>query len=280
MPQFDTPGPITVTVEPGCGHVTIVATDRADTMVEIRATNPDDESDRDAAGRTTVDFAGDELTVRGPKLNPFGWSNKTRSIDVAIEVPSGSHVQGRSGMGDLTATGRLGVLRYRTGLGHVCFDEAGTLSASTATGNVLGGRVTGEATVTTASGRVHLGELASGVLNNSNGTTVVGSAGGPLKIRCANGDITVEEASGDVDAKTANGSVRVLEAVRGSLTLQTAMGEIDVGIHDGSVAWLDVKTKFGLVRNEMTAAGAPAGGPDRVEVHANTAFGDVTVRRA
>jgi hypothetical protein len=58
------------------------------------------------------------------------------------------------------------------------------------------------------------------------------------------------------------------------------MGEIEVGVREGSAAWLDVKTKFGRVRNEMTTSDAPAEHADKVEVHANTAFGDVIVRRA
>jgi Toastrack DUF4097 len=281
MSKFETPQPITASIEPGNGYVTIIAGDRVDTVVDIRPTNPENESDTDAAERTTVDFAGNTLTIRGPKLNPFSWSNKTRSIDVTIEVPTGSHIHGKSRMGDLTTTGRLGDVSYKTGLGHVQFDEAATVSVTTATGNVLGNRITGNATITTASGRLHVGELADrGVLNNSNGITVVGAARGPVKVRSANGDITVEEAANDVEAKTANGAVRVFDVVRGSLTLETAMGEIEVGVHEGSAAWLDVKTKFGLVRNEMSASGAPADRADKVEIHANTAFGDVTVRRA
>lgn len=281
MPKFDTPAPITANIEPGIGYVTIVATDRNDTVVEIRPTNPANESDVDAAQRTTVDFAGGTLTVKGPKINPLSWSSKTRSIDVIVELPIGSHVHGSSGMGDLTATGRLGDVSYKTGLGHVQLDEAAALSVTSASGNVLGNRITGRATITTASGRLHLGELADGgVLKNSNGTTVIGAAHGAIKVRSANGDITVEEARDDVEAKTANGAVRVLDANRGALTLETAMGEIEVGIHEGSAAWLDIKTKFGRVRNEMTASGTPAEDADKIEVHATTAFGDVIVRRA
>jgi hypothetical protein len=281
MPTFATPAPITANIEPGIGYVTIVASDRSDTVVEIRPTNPDKEADVDAAARTTVDFTGSTLTVKGPKFNPLNWSNKTRSIDVIVELPSGSHVHGSSGMGDLTATGRLGDVSYKTGLGHVQLDEAAALSVTSASGNVLGGRITGRATITTASGRLHLGELADGgVLKNSNGTTLIGTARGAIKVRSANGDITVEEASDDVEAKTANGAVRVLDANRGALTLETAMGEIEVGIHEGSAAWLDVKTRFGRVRNEMTASGAPAEDADKIEVHASTAFGDIIVRRA
>ncbi len=281
MPKFATPEPITANIEPVIGSVTIVAGDRADTVVEIRPSDPDSESDVDAAERTTVDFAGDTLTIRGPKTNPLRWSTKTRSIDVTIDLPAGSHIHGKNGMGDLTASGRLGDIRYKTGLGHTRFDEAAAVSITSASGNVVGNRVAGRAAITTASGRVHVGELAQGgALSNSNGITVIGAARGPVKLRSANGDITVEEAGDNIEAKTANGAIRVLDAVHGSLTLETAMGEIEVGIHAGSAAWLDLKTKFGRVRNEMTASEGPGEGADKVEIHANTAFGDITVRRA
>jgi DUF4097 and DUF4098 domain-containing protein YvlB len=234
----------------------------------------------DAAERTTVDFAGGTLTIKGPRTNPLSWSNKTRSIDVTVELPVGSHVHGSSRMGDLTATGRLGDVSYKTGLGHVQIDEVAALSVTSATGNVLGNRIGGKATITTA-GRLHVGELVDGgVLKNSNGATVVGIARGPVRVRSANGDITIEETADDVEAKTSMGAVRVLDAEGGSLTLETAMGEIEVGIREGSAAWLDVKTKFGRVRNEMTASGAPPDNADKVEIHASTSFGDVIVRRA
>lgn len=283
MPKFDTPTPITANIEPGVGSVTVVATDRVDTVVEVRPTDPDNESDVDAAARTTVDFAADTLTVRGPKLNPLVGARpkRTRSVDVTVELPAGSHLHGASGMGDLTATGRLGEVSYKTALGHIQFDEAATVSLTAASGSVLGNRATGKATVTTASGRLRLGELADGgQLKNSNGDTVVGATHGPVKIRAANGDITVEEAADDVDAKTANGAVRVLDAVRGSLTLETAIGEVEVGIREGSAAWLDIKTKFGKVRNDLTESATPAEHVDKVEIHASTSFGDITVRRA
>ena len=200
MPKFDTPEPITATVEPGVGSVTVVAGARVDTTVEIRPTNADKQSDIDAAERTTVDFAGNTLTIRGSKINPLiGPNKKTGSIDVIVELPAGSHIHGKSGMGDLTATGRLGDVSYKTGLGDVKFDEAATLSVTSGTGTVLGNRMTGKATITTA-GRLHVGELAAGgVLKNSNGVTVVGAARGPVKVRSANGDITVEEAADDVE---------------------------------------------------------------------------------
>jgi hypothetical protein len=40
MPTFDTPAPISVSVDIGAGNIEIIASDRADTVVEVRPANP------------------------------------------------------------------------------------------------------------------------------------------------------------------------------------------------------------------------------------------------
>jgi DUF4097 and DUF4098 domain-containing protein YvlB len=282
MPSFDTPEPILAELEPVVGNVRIVAGDRADTVVHVAPTDPSEDSDVKAAEQTVVEFSGGTLSVKGPKTRPFDFPfNKSRSIEVTVELPAGSRVQGRTGLGDLHATGRLGDCRYRSATGHIQLDHTGELHLHTATGNVVVEHVAGKADLTTSSGRLHVGVITgTGVVKNSNGHTTIGSAGGSLRVRSANGDITVEHAEDGVDAKTANGAVRVLDAVRGTLTLATAMGGIEIGIRDGSAAWLDVKTHFGRVTNEMDAATAPDAAVDKVEAHANTSFGDITIRRS
>jgi DUF4097 and DUF4098 domain-containing protein YvlB len=280
MPSYDTPEPILVNVEPEVGNVRIIASERTDTVVDVQPTDPSDASDVKAAKQTVVDFSGGTLSVKGPKLRPLSLSKQTRSIDVTIEVPEGSRVQGNTGLGDLYTTGRLGECRYKSGLGHLQLDQVGELHLRTATGNVVVERVDGNADIT-SSGQVHVGAVTgTGMVKNSNGATTIGSAGHPLRVRSANGDITVEHAEDEVDAKTANGSVRVLDAVRGTVTLETAMGDLEIGIREGSAAWLDVNTKFGRVRNDMTSTGAPAPGTDKLEVRASTSFGDITVHRS
>ncbi|MGQ0842243.1 DUF4097 family beta strand repeat-containing protein [Actinokineospora sp.] len=281
MPSFDTPEPILANIEPVVGNVRIVASDRTDTVVDVRPSDETDASDVQAAEQTRVEFSGGTLSVKGPKSRPLDFSNKTRSIEVTIELPAGSRVQGSTGLGDLHGTGRLGECRYKSGTGHLQLDHAGELHLHTATGNVVVEQVAGNAEVSTSSGRVHLGAVSgTAVVKNSNGATTIGSAGGSVRVRAANGDITVERADDEVDAKTANGSVRVLDAVRGTLTLETAMGDIEIGIRAGSAAWLDVKTRFGRVHNTMDATAAPAAAPDTVEAHADTAFGDITIHRS
>lgn len=281
MPTFDTPEPISATVEPVVGNVRIIASDRADTVVELRPHDPSKPSDVKATEQTRVEFSGGALSVRAPKIRPFDVSNETRSIEVTIELPAGSRVHGSTGLGDLHGTGRLGECRFKSGTGHIHLDHTGQLDVHTAFGNVVVERVDGNAEITTGSGRVHVVELdGSAVVKNSNGDTTIGTVTGPVQVRAANGHITVEHAADAVDAKTANGSVKVHEVARGSVVLETGMGDIEVGIHEGTAAWLDVKTRFGRVHNTMDATDAPDPASDNVEVRAHTTFGEITVRRS
>jgi DUF4097 and DUF4098 domain-containing protein YvlB len=281
MPTFDTPKPISVTIEPVVGNVRVVASDRVDTVVDVRPSDESDTSDVKAAEQTRVEFTGGALSVKAPKMRPFDFTNKTRSIDVTIELPTGSRVQGNTGLGDLRGTGRLGECRYKSGAGHVQLDHTGALHLHTGVGNIVVERVAGDVEISTGSGSVRVDEIeGAGVVKNSNGDTTIGSVAGSLQVRSANGDITVDQASDAVEAKTANGAVKVHKIVRGAVTLETAMGDIEVGVRAGTAAWLDVKTRFGRVDNTMDAADAPDSATDTVEVRANTSFGDITVRRS
>ncbi|MEU9692429.1 DUF4097 family beta strand repeat-containing protein [Amycolatopsis japonica] len=281
MPSFATPEPILADLEPVVGNVRIVAGDRTDTVVEVAPLDENNESDVDAAKRTVVEFSGGTLTVRAPKMRLLDFSRRTRSIDVTIELPAGSRVQGSTGLGDLTVTGRIGACRYKSGTGHIRLDRAGELKLHTASGNIVVEHADGNADISTSSGRVQVGAIdGTAVVKNSNGPTTVGTVADSIRLRSANGDITVDKAESGVEAKTANGSVRVLDAARGTLTLETSLGDVEIGIREGSAAWLDVNTSFGRVVNDMTASAAPGDATDKVEIHAGTAVGDIIVHRS
>ncbi len=281
MPTFATPEPILVDVDPVVGHVRIIAGDRTDTVVEVAPVDKTDESDVKAAEQTVVEFSGGTLSIRAPKMRLIDFSRKTRSIDVTIELPAGSRLQGRTGLGDLHVTGRLGECRYKSGTGGIRLDHTGGLNVHTAAGNITVEHVEGNADVTTSTGRVHVGEITgTGVIKNSNGPTTIGTAKDALRVRSANGDIVVERAEEGVDAKTANGTVRVLDAARGKLTLESSLGDIEIGIREGTAAWLDVETSFGRVLNDLATTAEPGATTDKVEVHASTSVGDLIVRRS
>ncbi|WP_436495017.1 DUF4097 family beta strand repeat-containing protein [Actinokineospora sp. HUAS TT18] len=281
MPIFATPDPIAVTIELAVGDVQLVASDRTDTLVEVRPTDPADESDVQAAERTRVEYNDGELTVRGPKSRALDFSKKTRSVTVVIELPTGSKVHADLSVADVRGTGVLGECRFKTSVGHFRVDQTGSLRADT-TGHITVERVAGDADIATGTGRVRIGSVdGTAVVKNSNGNTDIGTVGGALRVRSANGDITVERAEAGVEAKTANGAIRVGSVARGSVTLNTSSGDLEIGVAAGTAAWLDLSTGHGRVDNALEDAGQ---GPDKseetVEVRAHTAFGDITVHRS
>jgi Putative adhesin len=282
MPTFETPEPISLTVELGVGEVRIAASDRTDTVVDLRPSDPDKKGDVSAAGQTRVELADGRLVIKGPK----GWRQWTRwgggeSVDIQIELPSGSRVWGNAGVGALRSTGRLGDCRYRTGVGDIRLDEADRVELKTGAGDITLTRVGGTAEVTTGSGAVEIGSIdGTAAIRNGNGDTWIGEVAGDARVNAANGAVTIDLARATVVAKTSNGRVRVGEVQRGAVVAHSAFGTVEVGVRDGVAAWLDLDTKFGSVQNDLDAAEAPEPGEEPVEVHAHTSYGDIKVHRS
>jgi hypothetical protein len=281
MPVFATPDPISVTIDVSCGHLQLVASDRTDTVVEVRPTDESDDSDVQAAQKTRVDYTNGILTVRGPKARVLDFSKKTRSVDVLIELPTGSAVHSDVAVGNVHSTGVLGECQFKTSVGHAQLDRTAQLRLHTL-GHITVDAVDGDADVATGTGQVRLGAVGgAAVIKNSNGNTDIGTVGGDLRVRSANGSITVERAGAGVDAKTSNGGIRIGEVTRGSVTLHTATGDLEVGVAAGTAAWLDLTTGYGRVHNALDDLGqGPEQSERTVEVRAQTSFGDITVRRS
>jgi DUF4097 and DUF4098 domain-containing protein YvlB len=282
MPTFDTPEPISVTVEFGVGDLRIVAGERSDTIVEVRPSDASNKSDVNAAHQTRVEYANGRLLIKAPK----GWKQHTsrggdESIDVQIDLPAGSHVRAEAGAAAFHCSGRLGECHFKTGVGEIRVDEAGASELKAGAGDITVGRASGHAEVTTGTGAVRIDRIdGTAVVKNSNGDTWIGKVGGDLRVNAANGKITVDQAEAGVAAKTANGDVRLGEVVRSAIVAETACGAIDLGVRDGVAAWLDLDTRFGNVHSDLDAAERPHAGEDAVEVRARTSFGDITVRHA
>jgi hypothetical protein len=279
MPSYPTPEPISVTVELGVAELRIVAGDRTDTVVEVRPSDEADESDVQAAAQVRVDYSNGTLQVTGPR-RMFDFSKKTRSVDVSIELPSGSRLSAHLLMGAIHSAGRLGECQIRT-TGNVRLDRTGPLRLHTGAGHVTAEDITGDADVSTGTGKILLGTIAgAAVVKNSNGDTTIGSVTGDVRVRNANGAIDLGRTGGGVDVKTSNGGIRLGEVVRGSIVLGTATGDLDIGIAEGTAAWLEVDTGFGNVRNLLENATRPDEADATVEVRGHTSYGDITIRRS
>jgi DUF4097 and DUF4098 domain-containing protein YvlB len=281
VPTFETPEPISVSLELGIATVRITASDRTDTVVDVLPSDEADESDVEAGRRVRVDYANGVLQVVGPKARAFDFSRRTRSVEVSIALPAGSRISGEVQVGDLTGTGRLGECRFKTSTGNARLERTGSLHVHTAAGSVTADGVAGNADIHTSTGKIRLGEVeGSVVVKNSNGDTAIAAATGDVRVRSANGDISVDRAGAGVDAKTSNGSIRLGEVARGSVELGSSMGDLEIGIAEGTAAWLDVNTGFGKVLNLLDSAERPEASDETVEVRARTSFGTITIRRS
>ena len=279
MPVFDTPEPIAVTARVEAGSIQFTASERTDTVVEVRPRDAKKDQDARTAEQTEVSFAGGALTVRTPKQRYL--LGRTGTVDVTVELPAGSRIDMTGAWAQVLGEGRLGEVRVKTSSGDVRLEATGPLQLTASHGSITVDRVEGMAEITTSSGSMRVG-LVDGpaVLKNSHGTTTVAAAIGELRVSGANGDIDIARAEGSVTATTAHGTLRVAEVARGTVQLETSYGAIEVGVREGTAAWLDVSAGSGQVRNTLTASQSPDQSEETVNIRARTRHGNIDVRRA
>jgi DUF4097 and DUF4098 domain-containing protein YvlB len=280
MPTFETPKPITATIDVPVGDVVIRADNGGHTTVDVRPSDASSEEDVRVAQQTRVECASGQLLVKAPRQRSWLSRSVGGAIDVTIELPAGSELHCAGQSTDFRCEGRFGDCRIKTGLGQVQLEQAGTVNLKTGIGDIGLDHATGHAELNTGSGDVRLRELdTSAVIKNSNGDTWVGAAGGDVRVSAANGSIAVDVARGSVVAKSANGDVRLGAVKRGSVVLETSLGDLEVGIPEGTTAWLDVHAGAGRVHNALDAADAPEPSAETVEVRARTSAGNVMINR-
>ncbi|QFQ95022.1 DUF4097 domain-containing protein [Streptomyces phaeolivaceus] len=278
MPSYDTPEPISVTAHVYAGSIRFSAIDRHDTVVDVRPRDTEKDQDVRTADQTEVSYASGVLTVTTPKANLLG---RGGTVDVTVELPTGSHIDITGAGVRVLGEGRLGEVRVNTSAGDVRLATTGPLQLKASHGQSTVDRVEGPAEITSSTGNVRVG-LVDGpaVLKNSHGTTTVGAVTGELRVNGANGAIDIARAEASVTGTTTNGPLRVAEVARGTVQLETSNGSIEVGIREGTAAWLDVSSNRGQVRNMVAASEAPEQSEDTVKVRARTNWGNIDVLRA
>ncbi|WP_405663843.1 DUF4097 domain-containing protein [Streptomyces sp. NBC_01166] len=131
------------------------------------------------------------------------------------------------------------------------------IEAKTAAADIRGVGRLGDVTFEGAQGTVKLDETDSARLTLLAGDITIGRLGGPGHISTQKGDINITE------------------ALRGTVELRTQQGEISIGAARGVSASLDAGTSYGRIHNTLrNTDGATAG----LEIHATTAYGDITAR--
>ena len=235
---FDTPAPIDLYVELGSGDLDLRCDEVAQTTVDILGRNAED---------VVVEQRGEQIVVLAPskKMGFMVGLGSSDQLRVSVSLPHGSRLTTKLGSADVTASGRLGDTRVRTGSGAVRLDE-----------------VDGDAQLETGSGDVEIAAVH-----------------GELRIKSGSGDLRVREAGEDVALSTASGDLVVDTMRRGQLAAKNVSGDIQVGIPAGVPVWTDISSVTGSVHSNLQGAGQPAEGQDYVELRAKTVSGDVLLQQ-
>ncbi|WP_067695015.1 DUF4097 family beta strand repeat-containing protein [Nocardia jejuensis] len=160
MTVLQTPNPITVTVDVLSASVTVIASERTDSVVEIRPADAAKKADVRAAAQTLVDFTAGALTVTTPKnwrtYTPFGGNP---SIEILIEVPVGSLLESTAGVGKLVSVGEFGSTTLEVAAGDIVVESPrGAVSAKVAKGDIrVSDASNGELRLETSYGELEVG---------------------------------------------------------------------------------------------------------------------------
>jgi hypothetical protein len=262
MTTFHTAEPITAVVEIVAGAVHLAATDRDDTVVDIKPRDPERASDVRAAEQARVDFHNGTLVVTaGRKVLSLGRGGAVR-VDIAL--PAGSRLNLSSASADIDADGVYSDCR--------CASASGSVRVATITGNIK---------ADSASGDISIGDVAGNAqIATASGDASIDRIDGDVKFQAASGSLAVGTLRGHLKHQAASGSVTVGVGISGALSAQTGSGEVEVGIPEGTAARLELKTHSGTVDNGLQASEGPADGDETFMVHARTGSGDISIRRA
>lgn len=193
MSTFATTEPISAVLDIPAGRIRLVATDRADTVVEVRPSDAAKSRDVKVAEQTKVEYADGVLRIEASAKNQyFGPSG---AVDVTVELPTGSRAEITAASAEVRSVGRFGDVVVESQHGSIDLDEAGSVRLATLAGDVAVGRLNGSAEIRTSKGDIRVTEAVRGkvVLRTDAGDLEIGAAAG---------------VSASLDAGTSHGRIR------------------------------------------------------------------------
>jgi hypothetical protein len=291
--SFEADGPVELDLGTGGGAVTVRLVDEPGVHVEIRhdpnaggplaqgvtnlmswvstqfpqfsgqfgdAVPPGSSAVAEAVRQTRVDFTAGRLVVRTPKELQL----RNVPIAVSVQAPAGSHVEARTGSGDVTVSGGAGRLAVHTGSGRITTDQA-----------------EGTARIDTGSGTVRLGPMAAGLrAKTGTGDIEVTAVGGASTVVTGSGDVWLGAVTNDLLARTGSGRVTVANAAAGELELHTGSGAIHVGVRKGSPAEVDLSSGSGEARSDLDLSTTPPESRPSLRIRGRTGSGSALVTSA
>ncbi|MFE6756806.1 DUF4097 family beta strand repeat-containing protein [Streptomyces sp. NPDC057684] len=179
MQKFDTPSPITATVSIPAGRIQFIAADRTDTCVEILPADKSKSRDVKAAEQVTVSYRDSILRIEAATAKNRILGN-SGSVEVTVQLPTGSHIEAKTAAAELRGVGRLGDVTLDSAQGPVKLDETASARLTLQAGDILIGRLNGPAHISTQKGDLNITEATSGTveLRTESGDITIGATRG------------------------------------------------------------------------------------------------------
>lgn len=193
MQKFDTPAPVSAILGVPAGRIQFIAADRADTTVEVRPADPAKSRDVKAAEEIEVGYGDGVLRIEAAPAKNRVLGN-AGAVEVTVQLPAGSRVEGRAAAAELRGVGRLGDIAFEGAYRRIKIDEAASVRLTAVDGDVEIGRLNGPAEISTARGDIRIAEAVRG-------TVVLSTQSGDIAVTAATGVSAV------LDAGTGHGRV-------------------------------------------------------------------------
>jgi hypothetical protein len=255
--------PITLHIRLGHGRLTV---DMRDDLSEATVRLTPRVGGADLLDRIKVELRGTTLNVTGPRQGGLvdvvrSW-RASDTVDVRVEVPTGTGLNVASANDDITVTGRSGDVDIATSATRLGLDD-----------------VDGALRMRYGKAECHVDTVTGPVkVSGGGGSVTIAEAGGPVVCQLGRGELDVQLARGAVHVRSGYGAVRVAEA-HGEIDAATGFGPIDIGVPVGVAAHVAATTGHGEVVAGATLEQRPAAGAPRITVRARTGMGDITLRR-
>ena len=245
MPTFETPGRVVLDVSVPAGRIAVHTWSEARVDVEVTP-GRGDEASQQAAAETRIEAAErggrHEVVVRAPKREGrFGFLGRSPELEVAIRCPEGADLELTTQSADLDGRGRLGDVAARSASGDAMLGDTGSLSFTTASGDLSAGAVAGSLTAKSASGDVSVRAVGE--------TATVNTVSGDVRVSDTADVAVVSTVSGDVELEAAGGGARV----------NSVSGDVHVATRPGLALWIDVQSVSGSVNSDLDVGDAPPG---------------------
>ncbi|MFJ4704717.1 DUF4097 family beta strand repeat-containing protein [Streptomyces anulatus] len=206
MQKFDTTAPVTAVLDIPAGRIRFIAADRADTTVEVRPADASRSRDVKAAERIEVAYGDGVLRIAAQAAeNRILGGSGSGSVEVTVQLPTGSHVEAHAAAAELRGVGRLGDVAFDGAYRRIKIDEAASVRLTAIEGDIEIGRLGGPSEISTARGDIRIAEAARG-------TVVLSTRSGDISVTAAAG------VSAALDAGTAHG--RVSNALKNDGTVE------------------------------------------------------------